>query len=173
MSYKWAGGGLLSNVQDILKLANIMLYSYQFDDLNKDGQQTSNRNQQTSGLNNNSDSTKPGYLKQKTVHMMWTPVEKTVVCRNGINKHYGMGWEIFDHEQTNALCRESTFVPHHTGGAIGSSSIVVVMPRPQKQHQSLSAPPQGVSVAIMTNLQNVSLSTLGKNIARLFMNVDL
>ena len=37
-SYKWAGGGFLSNVTDLVKFGNAMLYSYQFDDnLDKKG----------------------------------------------------------------------------------------------------------------------------------------
>ena len=31
-SYKWAGGGFLSNVTDLAKFGNAMLYSYQIDD---------------------------------------------------------------------------------------------------------------------------------------------
>ena len=31
-SCKWAGGGFVSNVQDLLKFGNAMLYSFQFND---------------------------------------------------------------------------------------------------------------------------------------------
>lgn len=53
-SYKWAGGGLLSNIYDLLKFGNIMLYSYK------------------GGVDG-----KPGIISKDIVDMMWTPV-----CRN-------------------------------------------------------------------------------------------
>ena len=50
-SYKWAGGGLLSNIYDLLKFGNIMLYSYK------------------GGIDG-----KPGILDKEIIDMMWTPV---------------------------------------------------------------------------------------------------
>ena len=55
-SYKWAGGGLLSNVPDLLKFGNIMLYSFKG---GADG--------------------KPGFIKKETVDQMWTAVSLVVV----------------------------------------------------------------------------------------------
>lgn len=55
-SYKWAGGGFVSTVGDLLKFGNVMLYSYQ-----------------------QGESDKPGYLKSETVKEMWTPVENTIM----------------------------------------------------------------------------------------------
>ena len=55
-SYKWAGGGLLSNIPDLLKFGNIMMYSFLGSD-------------PSTGLK--------GYLKQDTVEEMWRPNEKT------------------------------------------------------------------------------------------------
>lgn len=54
-SYKWAGGGLLSTVGDLLKFGNVMLYSW------KGGDQEG----------------RPGVLEKKTVDEMWTPNEAT------------------------------------------------------------------------------------------------
>lgn len=51
-SYKWAGGGLLSNIPDLLKYGNIMLYSFKGKDL--DGN--------------------TGYLNSELVDEMWRPV---------------------------------------------------------------------------------------------------
>ncbi|KAM6196075.1 serine beta-lactamase-like protein LACTB, mitochondrial isoform 2-T2 [Sarcoramphus papa] len=61
-SYKWAGGGFLSSVGDLLKFGNALLYSYQA------GQ-----------FKNTNGKLLPGYLKPDTVAMMWTPVPKTEV----------------------------------------------------------------------------------------------
>lgn len=49
-SYKWAGGGLLSTIPDLLKFGNVMMYSY----LGGNGKL-------------------PGFLKQDTVDTLWTP----------------------------------------------------------------------------------------------------
>ncbi|XP_074249612.1 serine beta-lactamase-like protein LACTB, mitochondrial isoform X3 [Saimiri boliviensis] len=59
-SYKWAGGGFLSTVGDLLKFGNAMLYGYQV------------------GLfKNSNENLLPGYLKPETMVMMWTPVPNT------------------------------------------------------------------------------------------------
>ena len=54
-SYKWAGGGLLSNVYDLLKFGNIMLYSYK------------------GGTNDG----KKGFLNKEIVEQMWTPAQNS------------------------------------------------------------------------------------------------
>ncbi|XP_058521716.1 serine beta-lactamase-like protein LACTB, mitochondrial isoform X3 [Ochotona princeps] len=59
-SYKWAGGGFLSTVGDLLKFGNAMLYGYQV------GQ-----------FKNSQENLLPGYLKPETMVMMWTPVPNT------------------------------------------------------------------------------------------------
>lgn len=69
-SYKWAGGGLLSTVPDLLTFGNVMMYSYLG---GKDGI--------------------PGYLKKSTVDMIWTPVPGTNAGsgrKYGRWSHYGM-----------------------------------------------------------------------------------
>lgn len=53
-SYKWAGGGFVSTVEDLLKFGNLMLYSYQ-----------------------QTERDKKGYLKKETVREMWTPAAHT------------------------------------------------------------------------------------------------
>ena len=57
-SYKWAGGGLLSNVDDLLKFGNIMLYSYK------------------GGANG-----KPGFINKEIIDQMWTPVSPVTDIR--------------------------------------------------------------------------------------------
>merc|ERR1712080_154406 len=49
-SYKWAGGGFLSNVSDLLKFGNAMLYSYQYSGQpdNKVGQEIIKKEQSSS-----------------------------------------------------------------------------------------------------------------------------
>jgi serine beta-lactamase-like protein LACTB, mitochondrial len=55
-SYKWAGGGFVSTVGDLLKFGNAMLYSYQWKP---------------------ESSLPPGILKPETVSEMWCVVPKT------------------------------------------------------------------------------------------------
>lgn len=64
-SYKWAGGGFVSTVEDLLKFGNAMLYCYQ---------QTKED--------------KPGFLKKETIQEMWTPVKNTSMPSWGRNAGY-------------------------------------------------------------------------------------
>ncbi|XP_029431256.1 serine beta-lactamase-like protein LACTB, mitochondrial isoform X2 [Rhinatrema bivittatum] len=59
-SYKWAGGGFLSTVGDLLIFGNAMLYSYQAKQFHSLGQKLL-----------------PGYLQPDTMAMMWLPVPNT------------------------------------------------------------------------------------------------
>lgn len=52
-SYKYAGGGILSTIPDLLRFGNIMLYSYL------------------------DDGKSPGYLKSSTVDLLWSPIENS------------------------------------------------------------------------------------------------
>lgn len=68
-SYKWSGGGFLSNSEDLLKLGNMMLYSAQTD---------------------------KGYLKKSTVATLWhpEPISFTKYHKDLPNKGYGLGWAV-------------------------------------------------------------------------------
>ena len=48
------------------------------------------------------------------------------------------------------LPRDDAFYVSHTGGAIGASSVLLIMPKPVKTEGAL---PQGVVVAILCNMQ--------------------
>lgn len=65
-SCKWAGGGLLSNVHDLLKFGNAMMYSYKAPN---------------------------GILKQETVRLFWKPVELAEDTQiQDLHFKYAMGW---------------------------------------------------------------------------------
>ena len=148
-SYKWAGGGLLSTAADIVKFGNIMLYSYQY-------------NCQKESL--------PGYLQPDTVKLLWTPIPPAK-CDWDSDGGYGMGWGVVHEGQTHGECRERRYYVSHTGGAVGATSAFLVMPR-RSNSQKNDRPPQGIVVAMITNLQSAGMSRTAMKIAKIFDEVD-
>ncbi|KAG9340709.1 hypothetical protein JZ751_020299 [Albula glossodonta] len=149
-SYKWAGGGFLSTVGDLLLFGNAMLYSYQMAQV-KDV---------TSLL--------PGFLKPETAKIMWAPVDKTEASwdKDGL---YGMGWLVVEKQQDYGQCRSRRHYVSHTGGAVGASSVLLVLPsEPVEPRGKPTAPPKGVVVTIITNMQSVGLNSTALKIAQEF-----
>lgn len=150
-SYKWAGGGFLSTVGDLLVFGNALLYSYQVAQL-KD----------TEGL-------LPGLLKPHTALELWSPVEKTEGSWDK-DGQYGQGWLVVEQQQKYGQCRKRRHYVSHTGGAVGASSVLLVLPAEKFElckgkDEKL---PQGVVVTIITNMQSVGLNTTALEIAQLF-----
>ncbi|CAJ1056707.1 serine beta-lactamase-like protein LACTB%2C mitochondrial isoform X2 [Xyrichtys novacula] len=150
-SYKWAGGGFLSTVGDLLLFGNALLYSYQVAHL-KD----------TQGL-------LPGFLKPSTAKELWAPVDLTEASwdKDGL---YAQGWLVVEKAQKYGQCRKRRHYVSHTGGAVGASSVLLVLPSVEiKQHLGqTSLLPQGVVVTIMTNMQSVGLNNTALKIAHEF-----
>ncbi|XP_072348706.1 LOW QUALITY PROTEIN: serine beta-lactamase-like protein LACTB, mitochondrial [Scyliorhinus torazame] len=150
-SYKWAGGGFLSTVGDLLRFGDAMVYSYQAEWL-KDGQRT----------------LLPGYLKPATMRTIWKPVEHTELSwdREG---SYAMGWGVVEQGQECGQCRRQRHYLTHTGGAVGASSVLLLLPEEPQESPAGPAeagvPPRGVVVAILCNLQSVSLNSTALQIA--------
>ncbi|KAK9952509.1 hypothetical protein ABG768_018347 [Culter alburnus] len=149
-SYKWAGGGFLSTVSDLLVFGNALLYSYQMAELK------------------NTDGLLPGFLKPHTAKAIWAPVDKTEASwdKDGL---YAQGWLVVEKQQKYGQCRNRRHYVSHTGGAVGASSVLLVLPRESEQptNQKL-LPPQGVVVTIITNMQSVGLNTTALKIAQTF-----
>jgi len=80
-SYKWAGGGFLSTVDDLVKFGNAMLYSFQRDD---------------------------GFLKKESVNLMWSCVANTEKTwdQDGL---YGMGWGVVNQQTNYPFCNSRSF----------------------------------------------------------------
>uniref|UniRef100_A0A3B3UNB4 Lactamase, beta n=1 Tax=Poecilia latipinna TaxID=48699 RepID=A0A3B3UNB4_9TELE len=151
VSYKWAGGGFLSTVGDLLLFGNALLYGYQVAHL-KD----------TEGL-------LPGFLKPKSAIELWTPVDKTEASwdTDGL---YGQGWLVVEKLQKYGQCRKRRHYVSHTGGAVGASSVLLVLPSDemdQRQGRTLYLP-QGVVVTVITNMQSVGLNSTALKIAHQF-----
>jgi hypothetical protein len=69
----------------------------------------------------------PGYLKAETMQSMWTAQPGTT--RNwGRGDGYGMGWVVVPSRQEYGGGDVQAFAVGHTGGAVGASSVLLVVP---------------------------------------------
>ncbi|CAN9499313.1 unnamed protein product [Ophioblennius macclurei] len=151
-SYKWAGGGFLSTAGDLLLFGNALLYSYQVGNF-KD----------THGL-------LPGFLNPQTAFELWAPVDKTEASwdRDGL---YAQAWLVVEKLQKYGQCRKRRHYVSHTGGAVGASSVLLVLPSEEILHECQGgAPflPKGVVVTIIMNMQSVGLNLTALKIAHEF-----
>uniref|UniRef100_A0A8C0ZTU5 Beta-lactamase-related domain-containing protein n=1 Tax=Castor canadensis TaxID=51338 RepID=A0A8C0ZTU5_CASCN len=147
-SYKWAGGGFLSTVGDLLKFGNAMLYGYQV------------------GLfKNSNENLLPGYLKPETMVMIWTPVPNTEMSWDKEGK-YAMAWGVVEKKQMYGSCRKQRHYASHTGGAVGASSVLLILPEELDTEAIASkVPPRGIIVSIICNMQSVGLNSTALKIA--------
>jgi serine beta-lactamase-like protein LACTB len=173
-SCKWAGGGFLSSVQDLVKFGTAMLYSHQKrDDLREartvkevDFRSELHAVDHQVGPYDNVNKTLernllPGFLKSETMQQLWTPM----------TERYGLGWAVQPRLKEKGYCREESFHALHTGGAVGATSVLLVLPREGKEGEGATVrnPPQGVVVAILCNLESASgLAALALDIAKEF-----
>ena len=97
------------------------------------------------------------YLKSSTVNMLWTPVDDTSVSWHPSGR-YGMGWQIVPDNGTRYF--------GHTGGSIGISSVLLIVH--PAEGSNTNDHPQGVVVAILANIQGISLGKIGVEIADRF-----
>lgn len=248
LSYKWAGGGMVSNVLDLVRFGNIMLYSYQMpsagcqnirmlpNSQDKKAEMTIDKHGKTHGGQTNSEennvsdekydslstdqqNTKydpgntitvggkhenlvnevelsaktantdennnllAGYLKPETMRMIWEPVCYTKIDW-GTDGSYGMGWGVFGNKEEHGFCRGHEYFVSHTGGAVGASSVLFILPSKEelskktlKKSSDSSGkvllqriPPQGIVVAILVNMMSVGLNKTALEIAQNFEN---
>lgn len=179
LSYKWAGGGLLSTASDIVRFGNIMLYSFQNRNYSttvnygKVGNEGKNKSLYESSKNldknvivNTKMSILPGILKSETVKMLWTAAEKTE--SEDKETSYGMGWELVTEKEEYGNCRKRRFLPYHTGGALGGSSVLLILPPESEELTKGKQLPVGVCVAILINMVSVGLTKTAFDIGTLF-----
>jgi len=148
-SYKWAGGGFLSTVHDLCHFGNALLYSYQW---------TSQSGQPM------------GYLRPDTVQMMWSPVSGTRQSPDS-DEAYAMGWCVTQPVVHAGFSRDQRMYVSHTGGTVGASSVLLILPHVTGDVSSKAAEkliPQGVCVSMIVNKQSVGLSRAALKVAKLF-----
>ena len=87
--------------------------------------------------------------------------------KDWMDSAYGMGWVTIAERQLHGFGRKSR--PHalHTGLAVGASSVLLVLPQ-----EPSGSVPQGVVVALLTNMQGVSMSKVALEIAELFEKIQ-
>jgi serine beta-lactamase-like protein LACTB len=149
----------LSNVPDLLKFGNAMLYSYQCPSPSPN--QTSNKKSTNADRSLNT-AIKPGFLKVETMKSIWTPLYK---CGKRDDVYYGMGWYVDEEVQKYGQGKQRRFSPSHTGTAVGGSSVLLVLPPSTKP---VDSPPRGVVVVIIVNMISVNLSPAAMEVASLF-----
>lgn len=102
-SCRWPGGGMLSNVHDMLRFANSMIYSR---------------------------TTDSGFLTSSTVDQFWDGIVSTGAT-DLFNIFYGMGWERLERKSSN--CSQCATVPFtlgvgHSGGSSGAIVYLLIVP---------------------------------------------
>jgi serine beta-lactamase-like protein LACTB len=145
LSYKWAGGGMLSNVNDLLIFANTLLQCRQMKIIDS---QSANQ-----------------LLKTETIREIWSPITIT----NKKDTFYGLGWMISNERPSSV--NEFTIPSHvyHTGGAVGATSILLIIPC----SNNCSNPRCGICIAILANLQSAgNIYQTALDIALLFRQVS-
>ena len=126
----------------------------------------------------NSTQLKPGYLKASTMRMIWSPVDLTQCGWDVDGGSYGMGWGVMPDINRYGYGKQRPFYVSHTGGAIGCSSVLLIMPTGDnngavanannKADASVPAiviPPKGIVVAIIANMQSINLNPAALEIA--------
>lgn len=142
-SCKWAGGGFIGSAEDLVRFGNALLLAYQ------------------------GDST--GILQPATVKEMWRPVVD--VGRDHKGMAYGWGWFVNPGKTAVGGGADIPFTVMHTGGAVGASSVLHIQPTCclDNNIDTAGKKPQGVVVAILFNLQDVSaVEEVVKDIASYF-----
>jgi serine beta-lactamase-like protein LACTB len=136
-SYKWGGGGILSNVTDLCKLGNKLIYYYQSSDTVDEKK----------------------FLKASTMRsQVWSTqskpersADREVFFEHDYDVTYGLGWNLcFDRN------RDLKYV-YHTGGAVGATSCLLIAPNNKSNYNEKTDThtPNGVCVAVLCNSQDV------------------
>ena len=141
-SYKWAGGGYLSTVGDLIKYGNHILASY--------------NNKENTFLNS---STMMSYVwKSQSI-----PVSK--IKKDSIEEKdretYGLGWHlnVDDKDQLNYV--------YHTGGAVGATTCILIVPTTSSDKDSAD----GIVVTVLCNLSECfDIVKLSLKISKVFQD---
>ena len=166
-SYKWAGGGLVSTAEDLVKFGNAVLSCYQLSSTTISPLHTAEEGDPAVPSPRDDKKT---VLEPSMTATMLSPVVAN--CR----KHdpqlaYGMGWYVRPGEE---VILQGAAVPSHfghTGSTVGASSVLRIVPSGQSGQDSCDC--SGIVVAVIFNLQEVKgMFSLGVDIASHFYRRD-
>lgn len=158
VSYKYGGGGILSNVYDLATLGNKLLTFYQSHD-----------DDEAAGGGKK-------FLKSSTIRsQVWSVQSKPernesreIFFENDLDVSYGLGWNVcFDRN------KELKYV-YHTGGAVGATSCLLIAPQSSTNNSGTGSKvsvqtPNGICVAVLCNSQDVAeIVPFCFNISRIF-----
>ena len=122
-----------------------------------------------------------GYLKPETMATIWKPVPNINDLWDA-DCNYAMGWAVVDRDPTYGQCRKGRHLVSHTGGAVGFSSTILIVPSTedessnlgnQNDNSDMDAQPHGIVVAIGTNIggKSVYMYRIAVQIADIFQNL--
>lgn len=88
-----------------------------------------------------------------------------------------MGWMVVPPRSVGSWCLRQPHVVYHTGGAIGASSVLAIIPRTHAGQDPATSPtspppPRGIVVTLIANLEQAALYKKSVEIAQLFDQVD-
>ena len=178
-SYKWAGGGFISNAEDLVQFGNAMLTCYQLPEMIPAQKSISDSDSPIQSSSQESGTVK-GILDHHTVIDMWKPVVTDIrFSSRGSLLDYGMGWLMQQKDGGVVGGKAKPFCVGHTGGAVGASSVLLIVPQDPHEPGVSSADalleeskPCGVVVAVAFNLQEVrGMFSLGQQIADAFLQL--
>lgn len=92
---------------------------------------------------------------------MWKPVPNTEMSWDRDGK-YAMGWGTVEDKQDFGQCKCQKHYISHTGGAVGASSVLLILP---EENNQTVVPPRGVVVTIIANMQGTGLNSTALKIA--------
>ncbi|XP_069702257.1 serine beta-lactamase-like protein LACTB, mitochondrial isoform X1 [Periplaneta americana] len=111
---------------------------------------------------------------------MWTVQPKTTM-KWGRSDGYGMGWVVVPAVQEHGGGDTQRFAVGHTGGAVGASSVLLMVPVTPSESSSKTLTegplsdsaaeiciPSGVMVAVIVNMQDIGLQHLALDVAAIF-----
>lgn len=149
-SYKWAGGGLFANVEDVVHFGFRMLTAYFGQPL----QECRHATHPTP-----CPQCSP-YVKKETVKQMWTshPLTEKTTRRKESTSGYGMGWRV---RSRPVASTHGVATVSHTGGAVGTSSALVIIPPGDQSH--------AVVVAVICNMESINLEPTARRIGQVFL----
>ena len=139
-SYKWAGGGFISNAKDLVRFGNALLACYQL--LSISPAQKVITDDPLQSFASQEERIFKGVLDPETIVEMWKPVATDIdikfTSRDPVLS-YGMGWFLQDGDTEVVGGKAKPFFVGHTGGAVGATGVLLIVPQnPQPGEDKVS-----------------------------------